>query len=188
METVTCQLMWAGAKEAANYSPTCKYSWRMIVLIWTSAILIKYFYYFWDRLLYGGGEVVKGINLFTAENMVVIPGNCSRRVSLKFPHSFLFYPVFDLLSWHLPSSSACLWSPLDLCACQFLKITTYLPPPAGRYPKGRDEAELLARNQGGLHLRPECPDAQHLQKQPASISYTGFPISFPVPHKIVPPG
>lgn len=42
METVTRQLMCAGAKEAANYSPTCKYSWKMIVLIWTSAILIKY--------------------------------------------------------------------------------------------------------------------------------------------------
>lgn len=45
METVTCQLMWARAKEAANYSLTCKYSWKMIVLIWTSAILIKYFDY-----------------------------------------------------------------------------------------------------------------------------------------------
>lgn len=46
METVTCHLLWAGAKEAANYSLTCKYSWKMIVLIWTSAILIKYFDYF----------------------------------------------------------------------------------------------------------------------------------------------
>ena len=46
METVTCQVVWAGAKEAANYSPACKYSWKMIVLIWTSELLIKYFDYF----------------------------------------------------------------------------------------------------------------------------------------------
>lgn len=152
METVTCHLMWASAKEAANYSLTCKYSWKMIVHIWTSAILIKYFDYFWDRLWEREGGVVKGINLLIAGNEVVFLRNCCRRPCLNFPPSFLCPPSLTYSFESSHHSSACSWSPLALCPCQFLKIITHLTPQAGRNLNGRDKEELLAGNQSGSCL------------------------------------
>lgn len=152
METVTCHLLWAGAKEAANYSLTCKYSWKMIVLIWTSAMLIKYFDYFWDRLWEKGGGVVKGINLLIAE----IKLSSSETAAEGYVWIFLLlFSVLLSLTYCFESShhfSACSWSPLALCLFHFLKIITHLPSWAGRNLNGRDKEELLAGNQDGSCL------------------------------------
>lgn len=145
METMTCQLMWAGAKEAANYSPTCKYSWKMIVLIWTSTILIKYFDYFWDRLWDGRGEAVKGINLFIAENKVVFPGNS--------PFSCLWPTPMT------PSITVCLpfVSPGSV---PVLVPQDHDTPASSSRQKPKGEGWGKAGNQGGSCLRPEPPAAQ----------------------------
>lgn len=89
-------------------------------------MLIEYFDYFCDRLWEGGGKVV-----LIVENKVVFPGKYSGRLSLNFSRSFICPPVFDLLPRHLPSLSACSWSPLALCPCQSLRSQfTCLPEPA----------------------------------------------------------
>lgn len=156
METVTCQLMWAGAKGASNYSPTCKYSWKMIVLIWTTAILIKYFDYFWNILWEGGGEVVKGINSFTAENKVVFPGNCSRGLNTKFPPSFCF--------------SSCLWhTPVKLPIISCLPL---VPPGSVLVPSAQDPLTCLLEQaearRGGMRVPGRAPGGSCLRPESAA--------------------
>lgn len=155
METVTCHLMWAGAKEAANYSLTCKYSWKMIVLIWTSAILIKYFDYFWDRLWERGGGVVKGINLLIAGNEVVLLRNCSRRLCLNFPPSFLCPPVFDLLFWELSSFVCLLLVSPGSVPMPVPQDHNSLASSSREKPKWQGEGRASGREPGWLLSEPE---------------------------------
>lgn len=81
--------------------------------------------------------------------------------------------------------SACSWSPLALCLCQFLKTIIHLPPQTGRSLNGRDKEELLAGNQSGscLSQSPGFPAFYTTkfptQKWSASSSYIGLPKQAP---------